>query len=164
MYQHDNYKGGWAYVTHTDKDLRNNYWDRGGKVDNGTSSVKNQTRKYVDLYQNVANAQGQCTGAHTTSYPGTNDKNLSNDAIKRPYPRAGAAPSARAHRTGDRRGHDHPFQRHPLGRGPTAAVRHRGRDGRVRRHGTGSAPAAQEGGCSSHRRRRPEPHAAVRRL
>ncbi|MFI0821201.1 hypothetical protein ACH4TX_45620 [Streptomyces sp. NPDC021098] len=86
MYQHDNYnkgrEGGWAYVTRTDKDLRNNYWDRGGKVDNGTSSVKNQTRKYVDLYQNVANAQGRCTGAHTTSYPGTSDKNLSNDAIK----------------------------------------------------------------------------------
>jgi len=82
MYQHDNYKGGWAYVTGTDKNLLNNFWDRGGKVDNGTSSVKNQTRKYVDMYQNIRNSAGRCTGAHTTSYPGTKDPNLSNDAIK----------------------------------------------------------------------------------
>ncbi|WP_421110944.1 peptidase inhibitor family I36 protein [Streptomyces sp. NEAU-S77] len=82
MYQHDNYKGGWAYVTGTDKYLRDNDWDRGGSVDNSTSSVKNQTRKYVDMYQNGRNRQNRCTGAHTTSYPGTNDRNLSNDAIK----------------------------------------------------------------------------------
>ncbi|MGR3935878.1 peptidase inhibitor family I36 protein [Streptomyces sp. BRA346] len=83
MYQHDNYKGGWAHVTRTDKNLLDNYWDRGGKVDNGTSSVKNQTRKYVDMYQNgTASPRGRCTGASTTSYPGTSDRNLSNDAIK----------------------------------------------------------------------------------
>ncbi|WP_039936195.1 MULTISPECIES: peptidase inhibitor family I36 protein [Streptomyces] len=83
MYLDDDYKGGWAHVTRTDKDLRNNYWDTEDKnVDNDTSSVKNQTRHYVDMYQNVANARGRCTGANTTSYPGTKDPNLSNDAIK----------------------------------------------------------------------------------
>ncbi|MFB7496336.1 peptidase inhibitor family I36 protein [Streptomyces sp. NPDC056161] len=77
LYEKDNYKGGWAGLTKTDKDLRNNKFDNGKKVDNQTSSVKNYTNKYVDLWQNVG-----CTGAHTTSYPGTKDPKLSNDAIK----------------------------------------------------------------------------------
>ncbi|MFF4756120.1 peptidase inhibitor family I36 protein [Streptomyces sp. NPDC002514] len=77
LYEKDNYKGGWAGLTKTDKDLRNNKFDNGRKIDNQTSSVKNYTNKYVDLWQNVG-----CTGAHTTSYPGTKDPRLSNDAIK----------------------------------------------------------------------------------
>ncbi|MBQ0851789.1 peptidase inhibitor family I36 protein [Streptomyces sp. NPDC057621] len=77
MYEKNNFKGGHEYVTRTDKDLRNNYYDNGKKVDNNTSSVKNTTSRYVDLWQNVG-----CTGAHTTSYPHTQDKKLSNDAIK----------------------------------------------------------------------------------
>ncbi|MFE1858595.1 peptidase inhibitor family I36 protein [Streptomyces anandii] len=77
LYEKNGFKGGWAGLTRTDKDLRNNYFDNGRKVDNQTSSVKNYTNKYVDLWQNVG-----CTGAHTTSYPGTWDKKLSNDAIK----------------------------------------------------------------------------------
>ncbi|MFF5407309.1 peptidase inhibitor family I36 protein [Streptomyces misionensis] len=77
LYEKNGYKGGWAGLTRTDKDLRNNHFDNGRKVDNQTSSVKNYTNKYVDLWQNVG-----CSGAHTTSYPGTKDPKLSNDAIK----------------------------------------------------------------------------------
>ncbi|GHD92018.1 peptidase inhibitor family I36 protein [Streptomyces naganishii] len=77
LYEKNNFKGGWAGLTRTDKDLRNNYFDNGKRVDNQTSSVKNYTNRYVDLWQNVG-----CTGAHTTSYPGTKDGKLSNDAIK----------------------------------------------------------------------------------
>lgn len=77
LYEKNSYKGGWEGLTKTDKDLRNNHFDNGKKVDNQTSSVKNYTNKYVDLWQNVG-----CTGAHTTSYPGTKDPKLSNDGIK----------------------------------------------------------------------------------
>ncbi|QNP75127.1 peptidase inhibitor family I36 protein [Streptomyces roseirectus] len=77
LYEKNSFKGGWIGLTKTDKDLRSNYFDNGKKVDNQTSSVKNYTNKYVDLWQNVS-----CTGAHTTSYPGTQDGKLSNDAIK----------------------------------------------------------------------------------
>lgn len=84
LYEKNNYnnngkdkKAGWAGLTKTDKDLRNNSFDNGKKVDNQTSSVKNYTNRYVDLWQNVG-----CTGAHTTSYPGTKDPKLSNDAIR----------------------------------------------------------------------------------
>ncbi|MEU3527801.1 peptidase inhibitor family I36 protein [Streptomyces sp. NPDC038707] len=81
LYENTNFnknkKGGWAGLRQTDRDLRNNHFDNGKRVDNRTSSVRNYTNKYVDLWQNVG-----CTGAHTTSYPGTQDGKLSNDAIK----------------------------------------------------------------------------------
>jgi hypothetical protein len=81
MYKDDNYKGGVAWVTHTDTDLRNNYWvsgpDKGKKVDNGTSSAFNNTRSRVLLWQNVG-----CTGAVSSFGPGGYDPDLSDNPIK----------------------------------------------------------------------------------
>ncbi|MEO3792712.1 peptidase inhibitor family I36 protein [Nonomuraea sp. B10E15] len=50
LYEHDNYKGGAACFKTGDGDLRNNRWyGTSRSVNNGASSMKNQTRYYVHL-------------------------------------------------------------------------------------------------------------------
>ncbi|MEU6411277.1 peptidase inhibitor family I36 protein [Microbispora sp. NPDC046933] len=78
LYEHDGFKGGFAGFTGTDRDLTDNYWyGTSRRVDNGASSVKNQTRYGVTLYQNVG-----CTGAHSYERPNSEDKDLSNNDIR----------------------------------------------------------------------------------
>ncbi|MEO3792713.1 peptidase inhibitor family I36 protein [Nonomuraea sp. B10E15] len=50
LYEHDNYKGGWARFRTGDLDLRNNRWiGTSRSVNNGASSMKNETRYWVHL-------------------------------------------------------------------------------------------------------------------
>ncbi|MFE6225348.1 hypothetical protein [Streptomyces sp. NPDC057854] len=80
LYKDSWYEGGWEGLTGSDLNLSNNSWDTGGTVNDETTSVKNMTNKYVDLWRHV-DGYGTCHGARTTSYPGTEDPNLGNDAI-----------------------------------------------------------------------------------
>ncbi|MEO3887431.1 peptidase inhibitor family I36 protein [Nonomuraea sp. B5E05] len=55
LYEHDNYKGGWARFKTGDGDLRNNRWSGTSRsVNNGASSMKNQTRYYVHLVDSTS--------------------------------------------------------------------------------------------------------------
>ncbi|NBE96893.1 MULTISPECIES: peptidase inhibitor family I36 protein [unclassified Nonomuraea] len=59
LYEHDNYKGGYARFKTGDGDLRNNRWiGTNRSVNNGASSMKNQTRYYVHLGETGAASSG----------------------------------------------------------------------------------------------------------
>lgn len=76
-YQHINYRGGWKKFCKSDMNLHDNKFNNGVKADNQISSVKNPHGCYWTLWQYSWNR-----GAHTTSYPHTNDPDLRNDAIR----------------------------------------------------------------------------------
>ncbi|QUH01926.1 peptidase inhibitor family I36 protein [Saccharopolyspora erythraea] len=52
VYQHDDYKGGWYGFSNTDWTFTNNYWtNAGNSVNDGASSMKNETSREVVMYE-----------------------------------------------------------------------------------------------------------------
>ncbi|MHC0432772.1 peptidase inhibitor family I36 protein [Streptomyces sp. O3] len=77
VYQHDDYKGKWAFFEGSDSNLTNNYWvGGGGSVNDGISSVKNWSSRTVVLHQHAG-----YNGRTYLSDPGDVDKDLSNNGM-----------------------------------------------------------------------------------
>ncbi|MGC0334987.1 hypothetical protein [Streptomyces sp. SLBN-8D4] len=75
-YRDAGYRGGWKRFCSSDKDLSNNKFDNGAKVDEQITSVKNTGGCYWSLFR-----KKNFHGVSTRSYPHTKDPNLSNDAV-----------------------------------------------------------------------------------
>ncbi|MFC9089772.1 peptidase inhibitor family I36 protein [Nocardiopsis dassonvillei] len=82
VYQHDDARGGWATFTANDRNFATNYWNTGGTVDNGTSSVRNHTNRHATLYQHAAPRAGaNCGGDTYHSNANSVDNDLSNNGF-----------------------------------------------------------------------------------
>ncbi|WP_414504046.1 hypothetical protein [Streptomyces sp. NEAU-L66] len=81
FFKDDNRHGGYAYVTGSDRDLRNNRWlsgpHKGRTINNGTSSVNNTTSHFVVLSDHA----GSCVGPHYYSNAHSSDNDLSNNGF-----------------------------------------------------------------------------------
>ncbi|MFF3543832.1 hypothetical protein ACFYXD_18565 [Streptomyces platensis] len=81
FFKDDDRHGGYAYVTGSDRDLRNNRWlsgpHKGRTIDNGTSSVNNTTSHFVVL----SDHPGSCVGPHYYSNAHSSDNDLSNNGF-----------------------------------------------------------------------------------
>ncbi|MGY5128205.1 hypothetical protein [Streptomyces nigrescens] len=81
FFKDDSRHGGYAYVTGSDRDLRNNRWrsgpHKGRTIDNGISSVNNTTSRFVVL----SDHPGSCVGPHYYSKAHSSDNDLSNNGF-----------------------------------------------------------------------------------
>ncbi|GAA3489649.1 MULTISPECIES: peptidase inhibitor family I36 protein [Streptomyces] len=76
LYQHDNYGGHYAVFNGSDVELNNKYWAGTTQVmQNGASSMRNQTNSYVGLWD----IGGSCTGSSYTAKPNSSDSDFSNN-------------------------------------------------------------------------------------
>ncbi|MER7371751.1 peptidase inhibitor family I36 protein [Streptomyces lanatus] len=75
LFQHDSYGGSSKNFSGDDRDLSNTFWNgTSSKVDNGASSMKNQTGRDVALYQNVG-----CSGDNYFARANSVDADFSNN-------------------------------------------------------------------------------------
>ncbi|MEU6710074.1 hypothetical protein ABZ897_01230 [Nonomuraea sp. NPDC046802] len=81
VFENDNFGGGRKSYTGTDRNFENDEWDGTSRsVSDGTSSVDNNTSRFVVLYANRAEpGETNCTGGQYTSQPWTADSDLSNN-------------------------------------------------------------------------------------
>ncbi|MBV7698449.1 peptidase inhibitor family I36 protein [Streptomyces sp. TRM70350] len=77
LFQHDNYGGSSKNFSGDDRDLSDTFWNgTTSRVDNGASSMKNQTSRDVVLYQNVG-----CSGDNYFARANSVDGDFSNNGF-----------------------------------------------------------------------------------
>ncbi|WP_157877754.1 peptidase inhibitor family I36 protein [Streptomyces kanamyceticus] len=75
LYQHDSYGGSSKNFSGDDRYLSDTYWNgTSSKVDNGASSMKNQTSRDIVLWQDNG-----CSGDQYFARPNSSDKDFSNN-------------------------------------------------------------------------------------
>lgn len=72
LFKDDNFKGGSHTFTRADDNFNNNNWSTSGKVDNSASSMKNNYRQYMYLFEHVG-----CSGMRYVAEPTSEDAKLS---------------------------------------------------------------------------------------
>ncbi|MEU2563692.1 peptidase inhibitor family I36 protein [Streptomyces longispororuber] len=72
LYKDDNFKGGSHTFTRADDNFNDNKWSSSGKVDNSASSMRNNYRQYMYLFQHVG-----CSGMRYVAEPTSYDAKLS---------------------------------------------------------------------------------------
>ncbi|UKY48076.1 hypothetical protein [Streptomyces inhibens] len=84
VYKDDNFKNGYYPFARSDGNVANNKWIGGDHarrtINNGTSSVKNDTDRWADLYADADDGHG-CGGAKYSSRPHSKDSDLTNNGF-----------------------------------------------------------------------------------
>ncbi|MGV9882058.1 peptidase inhibitor family I36 protein [Streptomyces sp. NPDC003006] len=72
LFKDDNFRGGSHTFTRADSNFNDNKWSTSGKVDNSASSMRNNYRQYMYLFQHVG-----CSGMRYVAEPTSEDRKLS---------------------------------------------------------------------------------------
>ncbi|GAU67395.1 putative hypothetical protein [Streptomyces sp. NBRC 110611] len=82
VFKDDNFKNGYYPFAKSDGNFANNKWiggaHNGRTINNGTSSMRNTTDRWIDLYADADDGHG-CGGARYSARPHSEDSDLTNN-------------------------------------------------------------------------------------